>query len=209
MVTVGIDLNGDGQLAADGSETIQGNDLFGVLPAGLSPFTSYTILVKVEAPGSAQPGQQDITTVQINPNGSINGVAAPASVQVIDTTTVTAGNVRLVKTQAVDHDCNGTLSSGTATPAAYTQGVIAAQPGQCVVYRIVATNEGNAAVTNVVITDATPAFTKVSTVATNTPSVPANISSPAVGATGTVTDNVGSLAPAATAQLDFGVKIDQ
>lgn len=204
VVTVGIDLNGDGQLAADGSETIQGNDLFSVLPAGLSPFTSYSVLVKVEAPGSAQPGQQDITTVRINPNGLINGVAAPASVQIIDTTTVTAGNVRLVKTQAVDVGCDGVEPA-----ASYGQGVIAAQPGQCVVYRIVATNEGNAAVTNVVITDATPAFTKVSTVATNTPSVPANISSPAVGATGTVTDNVGSLAPAATAQVDFGVKIDQ
>ncbi len=202
VVTVGIDLNGDGQLAADGSETIQGNDLFSVLPAGLSPFTSYSVLVKVEAPGSAQPGQQDITTVRINPNGSINGVAAPASVQVIDTTTVTAGNVRLVKTQAVDALCDG-IADGP-----YGQGTIAAQPGQCVVYRIVATNEGNAAVSAVVITDATPAFTTIDTPATATVGT---IAAPvlAVGDTGTVTNNVGSLAPAATAQLDFGVKIDQ
>lgn len=204
VVTVGIDLNNDGQLAADGSETILGNDLFSVLPTGLSPFTSYTILVKVEAPGSAQPGQQDISTVQINPNGPINGVAAPASVQVVDTTTVTAGNVRLVKTQALDADCDAGEAAGS-----YVQGTISAKPGQCIVYRIVATNQGNAAVTGVVITDATPAFTTISTVATNTPSVPANISSPGVGATGTVTDNVGPLAPAATAQIDFGVKIDE
>ncbi|MFZ3194118.1 MAG: hypothetical protein WA154_13050 [Moraxellaceae bacterium] len=203
IVTVGIDLNGDGELAADGSETVQLNDLNTVLPTGLAPFTSYTVLVKVQAPGSAQPGQQDITTVAVNPVGSINGVAAPASVQITDTTTVTAGQIRLVKTQAVDTDCDGVAD------AAYGQGTIAAQPGQCVVYRIVATNEGNAAVTNVVITDATPAFTTIDTVATNTPSVPANISSPAVGATGTVTDNVGSLAPAATSQIDFGVKIDE
>ncbi len=212
VVTVGIDLNGDGQLAADGTETIQGNDLFSVLPAGLSPFTSYSVLVKVEAPGSAQPGQEDITTVRINPTGTINGVLAPASVQIIDTTTVTAGNVRLVKTQAVDHDCNGTLSSGTAIPAAYTQGVIDAQPGQCVMYRIVATNEGNAAVTNVVITDATPAFTTIATpatakIGTATPAaatVPGTVGQPA-----TVSHTVGPLAPAATAQLDFSVKIDQ
>ncbi len=204
VVTVGIDLNNDGQLAADGSETILGNDLFSVLPTGLSPFTSYTILVKVEAPGSAQPGQQDISTVQINPNGPINGVAAPASVQVVDTTTVTAGNVRLVKTQALDADCDAGEAAGS-----YVQGTISAKPGQCIVYRIVATNQGNAAVTGVVITDATPAFTTISTVATNTPSVPANISSPGVGATGTVTDNVGPLAPAATAQIDFGVKINE
>ena len=204
VVTVGIDLNGDGQLAADGTETIQGNDLFNVLTAGLSPFTSYSILVKVEAPGSAQPGQQDITTVRINPNGSINGVAAPASVQIIDTTTVTSGQIRLVKTQSADLDCSGASDSGT-----YGQGVIAAKPGECIVYRIVATNEGNATVSSVVITDATPAFTKISTVATNLPAVPGNITSPAVGATGTVTDNVGLLAPAATAQVDFGVKIDK
>lgn len=201
VVTVGVDLNADGEL--QNNEIVQGNNLNSVRPTGLAAFTSYTVLVKVEAPSSAQPGQQDITTVRINPTETINGVAAPASVQIIDTTTVTAGNVRLVKTQAVDVGCDGTADS------AYGQGTIAAQPGQCVVYRIVATNEGNAAVTNVVITDATPAFTKVSTVATNTPSVLANISSPAVGATGTVTDNVGSLAPAATAQVDFGVKIDQ
>ena len=202
VVTVGIDLNGDGQLAADGTETIQGNDLFSVLPAGLSPFTSYSVLVKVEAPGSAQPGQQYITTVRINPTEIINGVAAPASVQIIDTTTVTAGNVRLVKTQAVDVGCDGTADS------AYGQGTIAAQPGQCVVYRIVATNEGNAAVSAVVITDATPAFTTIDTPATATVGT---IAAPvlAVGDTGTVTNNVGSLAPAATAQVDFGVKIDQ
>lgn len=203
IVTVGVDLNGDGELAADGSETIQFSDLNTVLPAGLAPFTSYTVLVKVQAPGSAQPGQQDITTVATNTVGAINGVAAPASVQITDTTTVTAGQIRLVKTQAVDALCDGVADG------AYGQGTIAAQPGQCVVYRIIATNEGNAAVTNVVITDATPAFTTIDTVATNTPSVPANISSPAVGATGTVTDNVGSMAPAATAQVDFGVKIDE
>lgn len=201
VVTVGIDLNSDGEL--QNNEIIQGNDLFSVLPAGLAPFTSYSVLVKVEAPTSAQPGQQDITTVVVNPAGVINGVAAPASVQIIDTTTVTAGQIRLVKTQAIDADCNGVADG------AYGQGTIAAQPGQCVVYRIVGTNEGNAAVSNVVITDATPAFTKISTVATNLPSVPANISSPAVGATGTVTDNVGVLAPAATTQINFGVKIDE
>ena len=148
VVTVGIDLNGDGEL--QNNEIVQGNDLNSVLTGGLLPFTSYTVLVKVEAPSSAQPGQQDITTVRINPTEVINGVAAPASVQIVDTTTVTAGQIRLVKTQAVDALCDG-IADG-----AYGQGTIAAQPGQCIVYRIVATNEGNAAVTNVVITDTLP-----------------------------------------------------
>lgn len=209
IVTVGVDLNNDGEL--QNNEIVLGDDLNTVLnttrnPAltasGLQPFTSYTVLVKVQAPGSAQPGQEDITTVRINPTGDINGVAAPASVRIVDTTTVTAGQIRLVKTQALDANCDG-----IELPASYGQGAISAQPGQCVVYRIVATNEGNAAVTNVVITDATPAFTTIDTVATTTAGT---IAAPvlAVGDTGTVTNNVGSLAPAATARLDFGVKID-
>lgn len=200
-VTIAVDLDNNGLIGAN--ETLTGTDLNQRLTAGLAKGASATILVQVQAPAQALPGQIDSSTVTITANNAVNGVAAPASVQIIDTTTVTSGQIRLVKTQAVDALCDGTADS------AYGQGVIAAKPGQCVVYRIVATNEGNAAVTNVVITDATPAFTKVSTVATNTPSVPANISSPAVGATGTVTNNVGSLAPAATAQVDFGVKIDQ
>jgi uncharacterized repeat protein (TIGR01451 family) len=198
VVTVGIDLNADGEL--QNNEIVQNNDLNSVLPAGLAPFTSYAVLVKVQAPGSAQPGQEDITTVVINPTGDINGVVAPASVQIIDTTSVTAGQIRLVKTQALDANCDG------VEPAlSYGQGVINAEPGQCVVYRIVATNEGNASVTDVVVTDATPAFTTIDTQGVATVGT---VTSPAIGATGTVTNTVGPLAPAATAQLDFGVQID-
>lgn len=211
-VTVAVDLNNNNLIDAD--EIVTAGDLKQRLPAGLAAGASATILVQVQAPAGALPGQENRTTATVTATGNINTVVPPAAVQVLDVTTVTAGQIRLVKTQALDHDCDGTLSSGTATPAAYTQGVIEAQPGQCVVYRIVATNEGNAAVTNVVVTDATPAFTTINRRSLPTPvdvvvNPAANgFTAPLNGTTGTVRYDVGSLAPAATAQLDFGVQID-
>ena len=206
-VTVAVDLDNDGQI--DTNEIVTAGDLNQRLPAGLAAGASATILVQVQAPAGALPGQENSTTIKVDATTAINGVAAPAAVEVIDVTTVTAGQIRLVKTQAVDADCNGTAD------AAYGQGVISAQPGQCVVYRIVAKNEGNAAVSGVVVTDATPASTTINRRLLPTPvNVVVNpaangFTAPADGATGTVSYDVGPLAPAATAQLDFGVKIDQ
>jgi len=205
-VTVGVDLDNDGVL--DNNEIVQNNDLNSVLPAGLAPFTSYTVLVKVEAPTGALVGQQEITTVTVTPTG-LTGVggtdAAPAAVDIVDTTTV-AVPVRLVKTQAVDADCNGVADG------AYSLNTISAEPGQCVVYRIVATNEGSSAVNTLVITDSTPAFTTVDTPATAIIGAAAPVAATVPGVVdqaGTVSHNVGVLAPAATAQLDFGVEIDK
>lgn len=213
-VTVAVDLNNNNLIDAD--EIVTAGDLKQRLPAGLAAGASATILVQVQAPAGALPGQENRTTATVTATGNINTVVPPAAVQVLDVTTVTAGQIRLVKTQALDHDCDGTLSSGNpATPAAYTQGVIEAQPGQCVVYRIVATNEGNATVTDVIVTDATPAFTtinrRLAPTIVNVVVAPAGngVSAPADGTTGTVRYDVGSLAPAATAQLDFGVQIDE
>lgn len=203
-VTVGVDLDNDGVL--DNNEIVQGGDLNSVVPAGLLPFTSYTVLVKVEAPTGALVGQQEITTVTVTPTGAINGVAAPAVVDIVDTTTV-AVPVRLVKTQSVDANCDGVSDSGT-----YGLGTISAEPGQCVVYRIVATNEGSSAVNTLVITDSTPAFTTIDTPATAIIGAAAPVAATVPGVVdqaGTVSHDVGVLAPAATAQLDFGVEIDK
>lgn len=202
-VTVGVDLDNDGVL--DNNEIVQGGDLNSVLPAGLAPFTSYTVLVKVEAPTSALIGQQEITTVTVTPTGLIGGVAAPAVVDIVDTTTV-AVPVRLVKTQAVDANCDGVADG------AYSLNTISAEPGQCVVYRIVATNEGSSPVSDLVITDSTPAFTTIEIPATATIGAAAPVAATVPGTVnqpGTVSHDVGALAPAATAQLDFGVQIDQ
>ncbi|MFX4416347.1 hypothetical protein ABTA36_19500, partial [Acinetobacter baumannii] len=112
--------------------------------------TSVNLLIKVQAPSNATPGTPSSVIFTINPT-SVGGVAH-ASISNTDLTTVTEGQVRLVKDQALV-DCT------TGTGATYTQNTVSAKPGECVKYRIVATNEGNATVTNVVISDNTPSYT--------------------------------------------------
>jgi uncharacterized repeat protein (TIGR01451 family) len=105
--------------------------------------------------------------------------------------------VRLYKYQAIDADCNG-MADG-----AYSMNTLSAKPGECVVYRIDAINEGTANATNLVIEDAIPAYTTLNGTVNN-----AGTSGTVGNTATTVTNTVGTLAPAATASLGFGVQID-
>ena len=164
--------------------------------AGLQPGESVTILVKVEAPSGATAGQADTSTVTITPT-------AGSAVAIKDTSTVNTGKVDLLKEQVEDLDCNGTVDAGKS----YTTNSISAKPGQCVLYRISATNLSGAGITGLLINDATPNATTISTVASNDGTT-GTASGPAVGAAGNVSNNVGALATTATAKLTFGVKIN-
>jgi conserved repeat domain len=120
-----------------------------------------------------------------------------------DTTTVIAGNVTLTKAQALDAACAGPTGStvyGTAT--------LSAKPGQCVLYQVTATNVGSANATSVVVSDATPTYTTLSTAPSTTAGTIA-AGAPAVGGTGTISANVGTLTPGQSAVLTFGVKVNQ
>ena len=200
--TVYVDVNNNG--IADPTELLNGTDLEALLDgsvggAGLQPGETIKILVKVEAAANTPIGQQETTTVTLTPTGAIDGEVAPVAIAKTDATTVTDGQIRLEKTQALDTLCDG-------ADGAFTNGVISAKPGDCVVYRIVATNEGNAAVTNVVINDTAPAFTQLEAAR------PASNDSTTgtVSTSGsTATNTVGAMAPAAKANLLFTVKIDQ
>lgn len=178
------------------------------LVAGSSPFAitlapgaSVGLLVKVTAPASAVIGTTDIATLTVSVTGVINTVPAPAPIAATDVTTVVSGDLTLTKQQAVDVACDGTAD------AAYGITLISAAPAQCVCYRVVALNSGTANATTVVIQDQTPTFTKVSTAATVTVGS-IDASSPAVGSTGLVKANVGTLTPGQSSTLTFCVKID-
>ena len=78
---------------------------------------------------------------------------------------------------------------------------------QCVLYQITVSNVGSSNATSVVVSDATPTYTTLnSAAATTVGSIGAG--SPAVGGTGTVTANVGTLTPGQSALVTFGVKIN-
>jgi len=89
---------------------------------------------------------------------------------------------------------------------------VSAKPGECVKYRIVATNEGNATVTNVVISDNTPSYTTLKAISGVSPLATSatlqNTANYVDGYTGTVSAEQSPLAPNASATLEFVIKVN-
>jgi uncharacterized repeat protein (TIGR01451 family) len=207
-----IDVNGDGQIDAGDTPVVAGGPGATVNPALVSG-TPQKILVRVFAPGGAVPGIQDTVTVTATfaANGSGN-VCGPVSAT--DISTVVTGQIRVVKTQALDAACDGTADT------AFSAALIAnAKPGQCVIYKVIATNEGTAAITNLTINDALPNYTTLA----GTQPIPiapkttqceksATVSgAPTYTSTGTTVKcgTATTVPPGGTLELIFAVKINQ
>ena len=195
-----VDLNNDG--IADANELVTGNDL-GAL--AIARGAAVNLLIKVQAPTNATAGTPSSVVFSILP--TVVGGQSVVSLVNTDLTTVTNGQVRLVKEQSLAN-----CSSGAAT-GTYTQNTVSAKPGECVKYRITATNEGNADVTNVVISDATPAYTTLKVIANASPvatNATLNTSTTALtdGSTGTIAAEKTPLAPSTSAVLEFVIKVN-
>ncbi len=197
-----VDLNNDG--IADANELVTGNDL-AVVTGSIARGASVNLLIKVQAPTNATAGTPSAVVLTIQP--TVVGGQAVANLVNTDLTTVTNGQVRLVKEQSLAN-----CVTGTAT-GAYSQNTISAKPGECVKYKITATNEGNADVTNVVISDATPAYTTLKVIASASPvATNATLSTSTValtdGSTGTVSAEKTPLVPSTSAVLEFVIKVN-
>ncbi len=160
----------------------------------LTPGQSVVMFVKVTAPAGAAVGAIDTTTVRAGYNATF------ATAQ--DSTTVIAGELRLLKEQALDANCDGVPDTAYGQ-ANITAGAV---PGACVIYRITATNAGTSNITSVVVSDATPAFTVYRNVPPASTTV-GSIVAPANGTAGTVSATVGTLTPTQSAVIIFAVKI--
>lgn len=191
------DANGNGVLDAT-DPAIAGN-LDSVLPAGLAPGASITIFNKVTAPSGAALGSANVTTITATTTNGSYVSAAPAVATATDNTTAIAGSLTLAKAQALDAACAG-ANGGTV----YVASSLSARPGQCVLYQITVTNVGSASATSVVVSDATPSYTTLSNAAATTVGT---VTGPAVGATGTISATVGTLAPGQSAAVTYGVQI--
>ena len=203
-----IDNNNDGLIDANDT-LVTGIALTFPGNAGIAKGATVNLLVKVQAPVNATVGTQNPVVLTFNPV-DYNGITHDP-LKNTDLTTVTEGQVRLVKDQYLANCATGAALSGT-----YTQAAVSAKPGQCVKYRIVATNEGNATVTDVVISDNTPSYTQL-----NVTSGEAGTDVTATGATlqnsitytngykGTISAAQASFAPNATASLEFVIKVDE
>ena len=76
----------------------------------------------------------------------------PAAQSVVDTTNVMTAQIRLLKEQGLDAKCDGVVD------LAFSATQIQVKPGECVIYRVQASNQGVDEVTNVIMNDSTPAF---------------------------------------------------
>lgn len=195
-----LDVNGDG--AIDGGDTLlTGSPL--TLPA-LAGGASQKVLVRVFVPGGLSAGAQDVTTVTVSDPTS----ACPlAGSNPTDITSVVTGQVRLAKKQAADVTCDGIADTG------FTADPLTLRPGQCLLYEVIATNQGLAPVNNVSISDAVPPNTNYAgAVQPASQCSSTNLTGTAVayannGATVSCGSAVNVLSPSGTISLYFAVQI--
>jgi uncharacterized repeat protein (TIGR01451 family) len=175
--------------------------------------------VKVFAPAGAAIGEIDTSSLTATTSNNAYTTPIPVAVTAQDTTQVIAGQVRIEKTQALDAACDGT-PDGLFSNAVITTGAV---PGACIRYQIVATNDGTAPITSLVISDATPPNSTYDDGSRNSAggacgngAVDAaaatsigTISAPVCNAGGTIQATVGSLNPGQSVSITFGVMIDR
>jgi uncharacterized repeat protein (TIGR01451 family) len=195
-----LDVNGDGQI--DAGDTLVTGSQAGPLAVG----ASQKLLVRVFAPGGASAGATDTTTV----TATFTGAASCGAPSATDISTVITGQIRVLKTQAADVTCDGVADG------AFAAAPLSLKPGQCIVYKVVATNEGTAPVTNIAINDAVPAYTSLSA---TQPTAASRCTSTGVSGTALVYAQTATavscgsaantVAPSGTATLTFAVKINE
>ncbi len=161
---VSVDTDGDGVPDTEVGNLVPGNiavqqpdgttQIIAITDVGgnpvviLPPGVVLPLTATVFAPTSSAEGQVD--TLTISATNLTTGVPATAQNQ----SQVVAGQVRITKTVAVDSNCDNLPDSAFAE----TQ-TAKVEPGQCVIWQVVAENQGTADALRVVVTDSVPSFT--------------------------------------------------
>lgn len=191
-------------------------DINTALPAGIAPGGKVTISYNVSSnsaplftPAAGTTATKEDTVVTLIPVGE--GAPLTPIPAITDTTTVRG--LTLVKTQFKDALC--TTEVNTPAASAFNSNDIAAEPGQCVIYQIIANNTSSIAplgfnITDLVISDLLSNFSAnaayVANTATSSATTGSTIGTPVVNATA-ITTTATTLAPQGTATMRFKVKI--
>jgi uncharacterized repeat protein (TIGR01451 family) len=117
---------------------------------------------------------------------------------------VIAGDVTLVKEQALDANLDG-VADGPYSTAQITTGAL---PGTAIRYRITVQNVGSAQAVGVRVFDTTPAFTTYTSTGPAATGVGSVVTTPANGAAGNLEFNIGNPNPSQSAVITFGVIIN-
>lgn len=194
--TLYLDSNDNGMLdATDSIITSSTNINSTPLVAG----ASLRIFAKVQNNGYNGVGVVNTTLIKLL-NSANTEVA-----KVTDITTITTTQIRLLKLQALDANCDGT-AEGSYTAATLTIGRNADGSGQCVLYRVTVQNQGSAPIGAFNFHDATPAGTVMAIAPTCANCTTGTIISPAIGQTGNVSGSLPSVASGQSNVFEFGVR---
>lgn len=198
------DANNNG--IVDGGDTLVTNLAFASAGGfALAPGETIRLIVKVSAPPGVAAGVMDVTTLTVT---TVNvGLASPVPPQVSqsDNTTVIAGDLVLVKEQALDSNNDG-VPDGPYSTADISSG---ATPGTSIRYRIIVTNTGTAPAQQVRVFDTTPVFTLYTTNGPAITTLGAVTTAPSPGTAGNLVFDIGALDPGQSATNTFGVIIQQ
>lgn len=133
----------------------------------LAPGGTFRILVKVFSPAGAVDGVQNVTSLPLtgivdNNDGDPAICSTEPGDAVLfeleDTTIVSDSNLTVVKSQSLDATCDGVSDDGTFATTSFQ-----VDPGQCVIYELVATNIGTEVLYDLLVRDLTPTFTTYQT----------------------------------------------
>lgn len=167
------------------------------IPGQLASNATGTISYTVVTTGAAI-GTSEINEVTLIP-AAVTGTTTPFVIPVENTTTVRG--LTLLKQQALDANCDNSPET------AFAQTDITADPGQCIVYRVTATNTMTTkSLNNVVISDAANQWNTKATYVAGSIFDSAGGTTVAPGAT--AQSSALSLAPGANGYLQFVVKIN-
>ena len=133
-------------------------DLNAAATAGLAPNASVIIGVQVVTTGTSNIaggvnniGNYETLTIAVLPQGTVSGTAKPADVSTTSTTTMQG--INLQKYQLADN-CTTTAASIAYTDSRWVQTASTATAGQCIFYKLEATNTfTNTAISNIVVSD--------------------------------------------------------
>ena len=208
-ISLAYDIDGDPKTTTDITtkalpyNTSGEYDINTAFPAGIAPKGTVTISYIVVS-NNAVTDTSETTKVTLIPGGTdLPTTPAP----VTDTTNVKG--VTLVKSQALDATCSGTVADSAFSSATTA---IDALPGQCVVYKIVATNTfSSLGITNLVISDLVSNFSAGADIQTITPTAVSSTSSAITVAANndktSINTTVSPLVATSTATLKFSIKI--
>lgn len=175
------------------------------LPASvgtLTPGDQISLLVKVTALSGVAPTTTNTTIITVNDNmdQEVNSVLLPEDTA-SDISTVVESALTITKRQALD--------DGSGNPGTYQTGGLNADPGSVIYYQIEVENETADQVTEVEVTDRTPAYTTLSgPVTTSGDGSPVVSSDPGDGNNGIIRVTASTLNSGERFVIEFAVTID-